>query len=95
MRTSIARLGAALLLVAAGALAQSIDQVKPACAAPGDAVMIKGKDFGPEPTVLFGTTEAEILRSGDHGAVDRWRREQALERTRRRRPDLLDPLADG
>jgi tRNA (guanine37-N1)-methyltransferase len=28
--------------------------------------------------------------SGDHGAVERWRREQALERTRRRRPDLLE-----
>ena len=29
-----------------------------------------------------------ILTSGDHGAVARWRREQAIERTRRRRPDL-------
>jgi len=32
----------------------------------------------------------EVLLSGDHGAVERWRREQALERTRRQRPDLLD-----
>jgi tRNA (guanine37-N1)-methyltransferase len=32
-----------------------------------------------------------VLRSGDHGAVDAWRREQALERTRRMRPDLLPP----
>jgi len=31
----------------------------------------------------------EVLTSGDHGAVDRWRHEQALELTRRRRPDLL------
>ena len=38
-----------------------------------------------------GEAVPEILLSGDHGAVDRWRREQALERTRRRRPDLLDP----
>ena len=30
-----------------------------------------------------------ILLSGDHGAIERWRREQQLERTRRRRPDLL------
>ena len=30
-----------------------------------------------------------ILTSGDHGAVDRWRHEQALERTPARRPDLL------
>ena len=31
----------------------------------------------------------EILLSGDHAKVDRWRREQALLRTWRRRPDLL------
>ena len=30
-----------------------------------------------------------ILLSGDHGAVARWRREQALRRTFERRPDLL------
>jgi tRNA (guanine37-N1)-methyltransferase len=30
-----------------------------------------------------------VLSSGDHGAVARWRHEQALERTRLRRPDLL------
>jgi tRNA (guanine37-N1)-methyltransferase len=30
-----------------------------------------------------------VLRSGDHGAIARWRREQSLLRTRLRRPDLL------
>ncbi len=30
-----------------------------------------------------------MLRSGDHGRVARWRRAQALARTRDRRPDLL------
>lgn len=30
-----------------------------------------------------------VLRSGDHGAVDRWRRKQALGRTWQRRPELL------
>jgi tRNA (guanine37-N1)-methyltransferase len=30
-----------------------------------------------------------VLRSGDHGAIARWRREQSLLRTARRRPDLL------
>jgi tRNA (guanine37-N1)-methyltransferase len=29
-----------------------------------------------------------ILLSGDHGKVDRWRREQSLLRTAQRRPDL-------
>jgi tRNA (guanine37-N1)-methyltransferase len=31
-----------------------------------------------------------ILTSGDHGAVARWRDERARERTRARRPDLLE-----
>ena len=31
----------------------------------------------------------EILLSGDHAKIAQWRREQALERTRQRRPDLL------
>ena len=30
-----------------------------------------------------------VLLSGDHGKIDRWRRQQALLRTHRRRPDLL------
>jgi tRNA (guanine37-N1)-methyltransferase len=31
----------------------------------------------------------DVLRSGDHARVERWRRAQALHRTRTRRPDLL------
>lgn len=31
----------------------------------------------------------EVLRSGDHGRVERWRRAQALARTIERRPDLI------
>jgi tRNA (guanine37-N1)-methyltransferase len=42
------------------------------------------------PAVFRGLEVPEVLRSGDHGAVDRWRREQALERTRKVRPDLLE-----
>jgi tRNA (guanine37-N1)-methyltransferase len=37
----------------------------------------------------------EVLRSGNHGAVERWRRDQALARTFHRRPDLLDALPEG
>jgi tRNA (guanine37-N1)-methyltransferase len=32
----------------------------------------------------------EILRSGHHAKIDRWRRNQALKRTLERRPDLLE-----
>lgn len=42
------------------------------------------------PAEFRGWEVPEILRSGDHGRVDRWRRAQALRRTLERRPDLLD-----
>ncbi|AQZ53515.1 tRNA (guanosine(37)-N1)-methyltransferase TrmD [Martelella mediterranea] len=32
----------------------------------------------------------EVLTSGNHAAIDKWRHEQALELTRARRPDLLE-----
>ena len=35
-------------------------------------------------------TVPDILRSGDHGKVREWRREQSVLLTRQRRPDLLD-----
>jgi tRNA (guanine37-N1)-methyltransferase len=41
------------------------------------------------PASFRGWEVPDVLRSGDHGAVRRWRREQALKRTLRRRPDLL------
>ena len=34
----------------------------------------------------------EIVRSGDHKEIARWRRLQALKRTRERRPDLFEKL---
>lgn len=43
------------------------------------------------PSVWRGRPVPPVLLSGDHDAIARWRREQALERTRRRRPDLLGP----
>ena len=36
----------------------------------------------------------EVLRSGNHGAIARWRRDQALTRTFERRPDLLAALGE-
>jgi len=41
------------------------------------------------PPVYRGVAVPEVLRSGDHAAIERWRRQQAVERTRQRRPDLL------
>ena len=41
------------------------------------------------PAVYKGISVPEVLLSGNHAEVDRWRAEQALEITRKNRPDLL------
>jgi tRNA (guanine37-N1)-methyltransferase len=56
--------------------------------------------FGPEglldhpqytrPGTFRDLSVPEVLRSGDHAAVERWRREAARAKTRRNRPDLLE-----
>ncbi|MEX0991390.1 MAG: tRNA (guanosine(37)-N1)-methyltransferase TrmD [Actinomycetota bacterium] len=42
------------------------------------------------PAELRGMAVPEVLLSGDHAAIEAWRRAAALEKTRRNRPDLLD-----
>jgi tRNA (guanine37-N1)-methyltransferase len=41
------------------------------------------------PADFRGWDVPEVLRSGDHGRIARWRRAQALRRTLERRPDLI------
>ncbi|MEU0531303.1 tRNA (guanosine(37)-N1)-methyltransferase TrmD [Amycolatopsis tolypomycina] len=47
------------------------------------------------PEVWRDLAVPDVLRSGNHALIDRWRRDQALERTARRRPDLLAALPEG
>lgn len=47
------------------------------------------------PREWMGMAVPDVLLGGDHAAVARWRLEQRLARTRERRPDLLEPPADG
>jgi tRNA (guanine37-N1)-methyltransferase len=42
------------------------------------------------PSAFRGWEVPEVLRSGNHAEVDRWRRAHALDRTRRERPDLIE-----
>ena len=42
------------------------------------------------PSVYRDWAVPEILLSGDHGQIEKWRREQAILRTLKRRPELLD-----
>ncbi|MCW8858413.1 MAG: tRNA (guanosine(37)-N1)-methyltransferase TrmD [Deltaproteobacteria bacterium] len=44
------------------------------------------------PAVFDGISVPEVLLSGDHGRIARWRREQQLLRTLQRRPDLFEQV---
>ncbi len=44
------------------------------------------------PEVIDGRRVPAVLLSGDHQAIERWRRKQALGRTWQRRPDLLEKV---
>ncbi|MCS6974058.1 MAG: tRNA (guanosine(37)-N1)-methyltransferase TrmD, partial [Cyclobacteriaceae bacterium] len=42
------------------------------------------------PAEYNGWKVPDVLLSGDHAKIEAWRHEQSLERTRKRRPDLLN-----
>lgn len=64
-----------------------------------DSFSARGPDSRPlldcphytKPREWMGRPVPEILLSGDHGRIAKWRHERMVERTRARRPDLLDP----
>jgi tRNA (guanine37-N1)-methyltransferase len=45
------------------------------------------------PAEFRGSSIPEVLSGGDHAAIRRWRREKALEKTLKNRPDLLEGAA--
>ena len=44
------------------------------------------------PVEFRGFKVPDVLMSGNHAAIDRWRKEQSLKRTFTRRPDLLEQI---
>ena len=55
----------------------------------GDARMLDHPHYT-RPAEFRGLRVPETLLSGNHAEIERWRREAALEKTRRNRPDLLE-----
>jgi tRNA (guanine37-N1)-methyltransferase len=55
--------------------------------------LLEGPSFT-RPEVWRELAVPDVLRSGNHAAIDRWRRDQALQRTLDRRPDLLSGLPE-
>jgi tRNA (guanine37-N1)-methyltransferase len=56
------------------------------------AGLVEGPSYT-RPRVWRGREVPPVLLSGDHAAIARWRRDSALRRTARNRPDLLARLA--
>src|SRR4051812_14773496 len=71
----------------------------------GDEASVSGDTFARDglldfpqytrPAEFRGLGVPPVLLSGHHAAIAAWRGEQAIERTRRHRPDLLEPRRDG
>ncbi|MFP4635343.1 MAG: tRNA (guanosine(37)-N1)-methyltransferase TrmD [Nitriliruptoraceae bacterium] len=83
--------------VAAAAVVESVARLVPGVL--GNAASVADESFTSgsleyphytRPAAIRGHRVPEVLTSGDHAAVERWRRERSEELTRRRRPDLLD-----
>ena len=55
---------------------------------PGNAGLLEGPSYTRPPS-WRGLQVPDVLLSGDHAKIRAWRHEQALQRTKERRPDLL------
>ncbi|TVP65403.1 MAG: tRNA (guanosine(37)-N1)-methyltransferase TrmD [Nitriliruptor sp.] len=82
--------------VAAAAVIEAVSRLVPGVvgnqASPEDESFTSGLLEYPQytrPPTVRGLGVPQVLTSGDHAAVDRWRRAQALALTTERRPDLL------
>ena len=81
-------LGAMLVLdVVARLVPGVLDEASPVEESFGDGLLEYGQYT--RPAVWEELPVPAVLRSGNHGEVERWRRHQRLERTLRKRPDLL------
>jgi tRNA (guanine37-N1)-methyltransferase len=82
--------------VAAMAVIEAVSRFVPGVLGNPDSTVSEsfeqGRLEGPQytrPVEFRGLVVPEVLRSGDHAKIARWRRERGQERTERRRPDLL------
>jgi len=84
--------------LAAAAMTDAIVRLLPGVLGGGSAAT-SNESFGPDglleapqythPPVFRGMAVPEVLLSGDHLKIERWRRQEALKLTKRERPDLV------
>ncbi|ASU56896.1 tRNA (guanosine(37)-N1)-methyltransferase TrmD [Nocardiopsis dassonvillei] len=76
-----------------GVLGNTESAVQDSFASGGMENLVEGAVYT-KPATWRGREVPPVLLSGNHGAVDRWRRDQALRKTARNRPDLLEALPE-
>lgn len=88
--------------IAAGVLTDAIVRLVPGVVGDAESVLedsfMNGLLDAPlftKPATFRDMTVPDILLSGNHAKIRQWRHEQALAKTRTRRPDLLEPGADA
>jgi tRNA (guanine37-N1)-methyltransferase len=74
-----------------GVLGDALSSVQDSFSMEGDGQRLLDCPHYTKPRVWQEREVPEVLLSGHHEAIARWRREQREERTRLRRPDLLGP----
>lgn len=83
--------------VASMAMIEAITRLIPGMVGNPESLVVESHESGlleypsyTKPAEWRGLTVPEVLRSGNHAAIEAWRLEQSRERTARVRPDLLD-----
>ena len=77
-----------------GVLGNRESHVQDSFASGGMEHLVEGPVYT-KPAEWRGHEVPPVLLSGNHGAVDRWRRDQALRKTVRNRPDLVESAPEG
>ena len=77
-----------------GVLGNTESAVQDSFASGGMENLVEGSVYT-KPVTWRDQEVPPVLLSGNHGAVDRWRRDQALRKTARNRPDLVGAMPEG
>jgi tRNA (guanine37-N1)-methyltransferase len=83
--------------LAAMVISDAVVRLVPGVLGSGDSLLYESHTGGlleypqyTRPEVMRGWTVPEVLLSGNHAEIAKWRREQSIRRTAERRPDLLN-----
>jgi len=74
-----------------GAVGKDESVLRDSFSDPGKTATVVEHPHYTRPAEFRGHRVPDVLLSGDHAAIERWRHEESLKKTLRNRPDLIDP----